>query len=202
MKVHIVFAKEDKVYQKELGKQLSGLVNRGMITSWDRSRILVGSDKEQKIRKKLNKCDVIVFLLSSDLMACKNIQGLELKIALERHKKKEIRIIPVLVRPCDWESTEFKPFQISPHNEIALTEWNNQDKGLLEIVEDIKKIVQASETKGKPTTLKEEITSKDNTELKSKKQKKLKEGNTYIQNNKGDIKNQFNKNKFNNPTFN
>jgi hypothetical protein len=61
----------------------------------------------------------------------------EVKRALERHDNKEVRVIPIILRPFGWEHTSFGKLQPLPRNGEAVTMWNSRDKAFYEIAQGI-----------------------------------------------------------------
>ena len=51
----------------------------------------------------LDAADVILLLISPDFIASDYCYEREMKRAMERHRKSEARVIPVILRPCDWK---------------------------------------------------------------------------------------------------
>jgi hypothetical protein len=66
--------------------------------------------------------------------------------AIERHNQQEARVIPIILRPCDWYSAPFGKLQalsIAPGaGATPVTEWDNQDKAFLAIVQGIRKAIE------------------------------------------------------------
>lgn len=59
---------------------------------------------EKEIQNHLNTAQIILLLISPDFIASEYCYGTEMKHALERHKRGEARVIPVILRPVSaWE---------------------------------------------------------------------------------------------------
>ncbi len=52
----------------------------------------------------------ILLLISADFLASEYCNDVELKKALERHAAGDARVLPVILRPCDWTSQSFSRF--------------------------------------------------------------------------------------------
>lgn len=70
-------------------------------------------------------------------MASENIQEVEIKSALDRNENGKAVIIPIIVRPCSWESSQLGKFQYLPKSGKPISNWENQDEALVEIAKDI-----------------------------------------------------------------
>jgi hypothetical protein len=66
--------------------------------------------------RHLNIASVILLLISSDFLASDYQYGVELRCAMERHRANEARVIPVLLRACDWAGAPFEHLQVVPRN--------------------------------------------------------------------------------------
>ncbi len=78
-------------------------------------------------------------------MASKYCWNVEVKRAMERHEAKEAIVIPIILRPCDWESTPFGKLQALPTNGIPVEHetWFTQDYAFFDIGKGIRKAVEA-----------------------------------------------------------
>jgi hypothetical protein len=75
------------------------------INAWHDRCILAGSDIYKEISNNLKKADIILLLISYDFIASVYCYDNEMKYAMEKHNKGEAVIIPVILRPCDWQDT-------------------------------------------------------------------------------------------------
>jgi hypothetical protein len=60
---------------------------------------------------------------------------------LERHYTKQLLILPVIVRPCDWKSTLFAPLHCLPRNQQPIVKWEHQDDAFHAIEQDLRDII-------------------------------------------------------------
>lgn len=75
-------------------------------------------------------------------MASDYITNVEIKKTMERHMRNEVKIIPVLVRPCDYTSLPIGKYQILPTDAKAIEVWENKDLAYMTVVESVKKILK------------------------------------------------------------
>jgi len=101
-KVFISYSKNDIQYKNELLVHLKKHQRLGHITIWEDGQIDAG-EWDPQIKKELAEADIVVCLISQNFFNSEYIWENELKKSLERAKKKECTIIPVLLRDCDWQ---------------------------------------------------------------------------------------------------
>ncbi len=138
-KVFISYSLEDKVYLDELEKHLSVLRKEGYITNWSNKQITAGTEWSDKITEELEAADIILLLVSAGFLASDRCYDVEMKRAIERHKKKETIVIPVIIRSCDWHNTPFAEIKVLPGNDTPLQNWPNKDEAYVEIVTAIRR---------------------------------------------------------------
>src|SRR5438876_12433 len=103
--VHLFYsyAPEDEALRQQLEQHLTLLQRQGFIHPWSNRFISAGAEREAEIAAQLNKATIILLLLSPSFIASDFCYGVEMKRALERHHNDEVRIIPIILRPCEWQ---------------------------------------------------------------------------------------------------
>jgi HEAT repeat protein len=137
-----VYAPEDVSLHEQLEKHLSSLKRRRLISLWSIDKTLAGADRNVEIERHLNTAQVILLLLSADFFASEHCDDAMMR-ALQRQKEDHIRIIPILLRPVDWEMSPMSGLQVLPTNGNFVTTWLNRDEAFLHIAEAIRQIVAA-----------------------------------------------------------
>lgn len=84
---------------------------------------------EKAIKLNLESAEIIVLMLSASSIASDYFYGQEVAAALERHRNGSARIVPLVVRPCLWESTSIGELQALPKDGVAITNWKTNDDG-------------------------------------------------------------------------
>src|SRR5437899_10172103 len=102
VKVFCCYAHENEPLLKRLKTYLTPMQRQGLIHIWHDRDISAGTAWEQEIREQLNTAQIILLLVSPDFMASDYCYSIEMQRALERHKRKEARVIPVILRSIDW----------------------------------------------------------------------------------------------------
>ena len=144
MAVNIFFcyAHEDEAYLNKLKAYLRPLQRQELIAVWYDRDISAGSEWEQEISERLNEAKIILLLVSPDFMNSDYCYSVEMKRALERHQRKEARVIPVIVRPIYWQGVLGK-LQALPTDAKPVVDrsWHTLDEVLYDVAEGIRKVV-------------------------------------------------------------
>jgi subtilisin family serine protease len=142
LRLMISYSHKDEALKDTLITHLSAL-NRGrLLDVWQDRRILPGAEFGPEIRKQLDEADIIVLLISADFMASEYVNLIELKRAIERHQAGDARVIPVVIRPTDWEGTPMWGLNPLPKDAKAVTTWENLDEAWLNVAKGIRAAVQ------------------------------------------------------------
>ncbi len=136
------YAHEDEALRSELEKHLSGLRREGLITEWYDRQIVPGTDWVQSIDTHLMTASIILLLISSDFLASDYCYSIEMRQAMKRHYDGNARVIPIILRPADWQEAPFSRLQVLPTDAKPVTTWNNRDEAFLDIANGIRKAVE------------------------------------------------------------
>ncbi len=151
-KIFVSYAHADESYKDTLVNiHLKPMQRDGWIDSWDDRQILPGTAWNSEIKEQLEAADIILFLVSPDFMASDYIHDVEIKKALERHERGEVRVVPIIIRPCDWGSIGINQLQALPKDAKPISRWEDADEAWLDVVKGIKKIIQTPPS-GTPNT--------------------------------------------------
>jgi len=144
LRVFISYSRKDKEYLEDLKVFLTPLMRDQNMILWDDNTLKPGEEWDKSIRRELMRADIIIFLISPDLLATDYIWTVEMKEALERNDRAEAKMIPVLIRDCLWRSSPFARYNIIPEKGKPLSSFPNQDEGWKIIAEQIEEsILQA-----------------------------------------------------------
>ena len=142
VEVFYSYAHKDEVIRKTLEKHLSLLHRQGLITAWHDRHILPGADWSQAIDEHLERASVILLLISADFLASDYCYGLEMQRALQRHQANEVRVIPILLRPVDWNKAPFAHLQALPTGAKPITTWRNRDEAFTDVAAGIRRVIE------------------------------------------------------------
>lgn len=136
--VFLSYSHKDEKYRDELETHLASLKRQGIIETWHDRRIGAGKEIDSEISENLETADIILLLASSDFIASKYCIDIEVTRALERHEKGEARVIPVIIRPCDWHDLPFGKLNALPIDGRPVSKFPDIDDAFLEITKGIK----------------------------------------------------------------
>src|SRR5450755_671783 len=140
--IFLSYAHKDESLCDQLKAHLSLLQHQGLISTWHDRRILPGADWAQEIDTYLETAPIVLLLVSASFFASNYCIGVEMKRAMSRHEAGQARVIPILVRPCDWKGAPFVHLQILPKNAKAITAWNNRDKAWADVITGIRRVIE------------------------------------------------------------
>lgn len=136
--VFFSYSHKDEALRNDLETHLSQLKRSGKIESWHDRRITAGSELSKSIDGNLEQADIILLLISADFLASDYCYDIEMKRALQKHEEKTARVIPVILKPCDWHSSPFGKLLATPTDGKPVTTWANIDEAFLDVVNQIK----------------------------------------------------------------
>jgi hypothetical protein len=132
------YSHKDEEYKETLNNHLSALKRQGYIKVWHDRLITAGEEWEDTIDKNLEDASVVLLLISSDFLASDYCYSKEMTRALERHKLKDAVVIPIIVRPVDWQQAPFAKLQAIPKDGRAITLWDNEDEAWSLVAKEIR----------------------------------------------------------------
>jgi len=141
-KVFLSYSQEDEAFRKKLEQHLAILIRQGIISTWHDRKLVPGQEWAGEISENLESANIILLLVSSAFMASDYCYDIELKRALERHKDGDAIVIPVILRPVDWEGASFGMLQGLPQNGKPVAKWADQDEAFEDIVRGIRKVLE------------------------------------------------------------
>ncbi|MEL6863881.1 MAG: SIR2 family protein [Bacteroidota bacterium] len=134
----LLCAKKDEDYRTELLKYIQFLAQKNYVNIWHRGLIEGGEVTAESSQSALEKADLVLPLLSSDLLADENFQDQWQVIS-----QKEIDYIPIIIRSCVWEETPLANAPLvlpAPRGSKPVKSmfWNSADDAFKAIAESLK----------------------------------------------------------------
>lgn len=136
------YSHKDEKLRDRLEVHLTTLKREGLISGWHDRKIGAGTEWKDAIDDNLKAASIILLLVSADFLASDYCYDVELKYAMESHQKGQARVIPVILQPCDWNTSIFAKLQALPKNAKPVIKWKPRDDGFLNVVEGIRKALQ------------------------------------------------------------
>lgn len=141
MEVFYSYAHKDEGLRDELDTHLALLKRQKLINGWFDREISEGKELEGEIAEHLNSAPIILLLVSTAFMASDYCYDKEMERAMERHEAKEARVIPIILRPCDWHSAPFGKLKALPKDGKPVISWSNRDEAFLDIAQALRRVV-------------------------------------------------------------
>lgn len=152
---------KDRSLRDELESHLMAMEREGLIQTWHEERIGAGEEWQSQIDEKIDTARIILPLISSDFISSDKSYELELTRSIKRHASAEAYVIPIILRPVDWQNIKFYDasdigytsdetdgtyitlgkMSVLPENQVPVTLWNNSDEAFLHISKKIRKLV-------------------------------------------------------------
>lgn len=145
--VFFSYSHADEGLRDQLQKHLAVLKREGLISTWHDRRILAGDDLDGTIQKNLVEADVVLLLVSPDFLASGYCYEVEFQRALERHNQGLTRVIPIILRPCDWQSTPIGKLFALPRDGKPVVSWPDIDEAFLDVTKKIREYVNSTSHK-------------------------------------------------------
>jgi tetratricopeptide (TPR) repeat protein len=133
------YSHKDEKLRDQLETHLSTLKRENRISAWHDRRITAGTEWKGEIDEHLKSSSVILLLVTANFLASDYCHDIELRYAMEQHEKSNARVIPVILRPCDWKTTIFAKLQALPTDGKPVIDWKTRDNAFLNVVEGIRK---------------------------------------------------------------
>lgn len=121
---------------------LTPLKRQKYINIWYDSEIVPGLEWESEIKRNLENSDIILQLVSPDFLASEYCYSEEMYEALERHRKGDLRLIPIILNDCDWRNAPFADIQFLPSDAKPISRFSNKDEAYLNVVSHLRSIIE------------------------------------------------------------
>ncbi|HEY1349751.1 MAG TPA: toll/interleukin-1 receptor domain-containing protein [Ktedonobacteraceae bacterium] len=99
---------------------------------WERSGTLAwldvpaGADTSHTLRDHLRHADLILLLLSPTFFAVHHCYDALLR-ALHEHDQRQVPVVPIIARACDWQESAAGALRPLPDNALPLAEWTHPE---------------------------------------------------------------------------
>jgi len=150
VEVFVSYSHKDETLRKKLEAHLRTLSGEGIISLWHDRNITPGKDWANEIDSNLNTAHIILLLVSANFFDSNYCYGIELRRALERHEAGVARVIPIIIKPVDWQNAPFAKLNALPKDGKAVTTWRNRDEAFVDVARGIREAARELTTNSKP----------------------------------------------------
>jgi hypothetical protein len=141
LKIFLSYSHEDEAMKIKLDRNLIALKKNNSIDVWQDRAIMPGDVWDDAIKNALASADIILLLISVDFNNSKYIWENELEVALQRHERKEARVIPVILRTCDWTDMPYARLQALPTGGRPISSFTDADEAYTDVAKGIRAVV-------------------------------------------------------------
>ena len=138
VQVFISYSHKDEELLNLLRDHMAPLKRQGLIADWHDRRIVPGDHWDREISEHLHACQLVLLLVSASFFASDYIDGAEMADALSREAAGKVRVIPVILRPVEWEGSVLGKFQALPTNARPVTSWKDRHQAFRDVARGIK----------------------------------------------------------------
>ncbi|MDK3075542.1 toll/interleukin-1 receptor domain-containing protein [Sedimentitalea sp. JM2-8] len=103
MRAFISYSHHDNAALERLHDHLKNLIQDGHIETFYDRDILAGSELDADIERKMEAADLFLLAASPDFIASDCCVEREMKRVPERHAAGNARVLPIVVKECDWK---------------------------------------------------------------------------------------------------
>ncbi|MFG6075668.1 toll/interleukin-1 receptor domain-containing protein [Erwinia sp. OPT-41] len=143
--IFVSYSHKDEQFREELEVHLAMLKREGSIDVWHDRRIVAGSQIDSTIDVELERSDIVLLLISPDFLASSYCFDVEVQRAMQLRDQGKCEVIPVILRPCDWQSANapFSKLLAVPKDGMPVSKWPDKDDVFLDIVKQLRKALEA-----------------------------------------------------------
>lgn len=143
VRLFISYAREDLDHLTTLEKHLSNLKRQGQIEVWTDQKLLTGTEWEPELLEKLKNAQIVLVLMSPDMMASDFIHDVELKETLARHKRGEVHVVPIRVKPTELEGHPLTAFTCLPLGDRPITRCEDRDDAWVQVASAVRELIKS-----------------------------------------------------------
>ncbi len=143
-KLFFSYSHKDEDLRNELETHLATLRREGLIEAFHDRRIPAGAHLDDAIDAYLEEADVILCLVSPDFIDSKYCYSREMTRALEKDAAGEAKVIPVIVRHCDWPNTPLAKLRGTPRDNRPVKSWPDRDEAWVDVARDVRTALLAA----------------------------------------------------------
>lgn len=141
IEVFISYAPQDIELRRELEQHLALLKRQGLIRAWHVEQVGPGQGWRTAIESHVSTAQLILLLVSASFFASDDCHDLEMGKALERWQRGEAQVVPVLLSPCLWETSQLRRLRPLPDNGVPVTSWTSRAEAWANVARGIHRMV-------------------------------------------------------------
>lgn len=143
LKLFISYSHEDEKMKHDLDKHLIMLKRSGKVEVWNDRQLIAGEEWDSGIKKEIQQADIILLLISADFNNSEYIWKEELAEAMNRHEQGTARVVPIILRKCEWKDMPYARLQALPVGARPVTDFADKDDAYTNIATGIRTLVDS-----------------------------------------------------------
>ena len=135
------YAASDQRHLAEMEKHLAALRRGELLEGWHAQLLTAGEETNARFQQELNRATLFVPLLSADFLSSDDCYAL-LQQAMLRHDARTLLVVPVLIRPVDWQDSLLGGLEPLPDPKRPVTSWEDADQAWLAVALGIRRLIE------------------------------------------------------------
>jgi tetratricopeptide (TPR) repeat protein len=149
LSLFISYSHKDEAMRAKLETHLALLKRQNVFSVWTDRRISAGQEWAGEIDQALESARVVLLLVSADFLASNYCYDKELSRAMERHEARAARVVPIILRACDWQTAIFGKLQALPRDAFPIDRHpDGEDAAFAQVAKALRAI--ADELRARP----------------------------------------------------
>lgn len=137
------YARCDQRHRLRLEIALAMLKRDGLLAGWHHELVAHADALWMRGEGVCPSADLYLFLISPELLA--DARCIELMTAAMRLQRDTLcDVVPILLRPSEWQRSPIGALQVLPGNEQAITTWRDRDSAWLEVAQAIRACLESA----------------------------------------------------------
>jgi hypothetical protein len=150
--MRVLIVDDEAPVRESLERVLRGLKQRGVLDEWHVRAVGPGSGWRGEASPHAAQAAVVLLLVSRDFVASEYCHGDDVRLALERQRRGEARVLPVMLRPCSVKETPLAGLAALPPGGKPVTAWRSSDAAFEAVAAGIAAILARRETPAAATS--------------------------------------------------
>jgi hypothetical protein len=139
--VFVSYSREDKKYLDEVLPFLKQLELNEHIQLWTDRLLGVGEDWYCQLQQQMSHAKVAILLITQNFLASKFCKLEEVPVLLQRHRRGDIAVFPILVKDCLWDDEPWlRRLQMTPGDKPLAKQGEERDAVLTDVARQVREI--------------------------------------------------------------
>ena len=136
----ISYAQVEEPWKTRLLEAFAPLQSDGFVEIWHDGMLLPGEPWQPKLLSALADAELILLLVSPAFLESNYAREMELPLALERANIGRSRLVPIILKSCDWTKHPFAKYQALPGDRMPIAQRSDIENALKDCVERLRKV--------------------------------------------------------------